>query len=71
MNWKLGSNGAELHYTLDGSEPTVQSPLYTVPVELKQTTTVKAAVFQGNQKIGRTLEREYVNLPPAHHGQIG
>jgi hypothetical protein len=62
---KLGTKleGAELHYTLDGGEPTAQSPLYAAPLALKQTTVVKAAPFHGDEKIGRTLEREYVKLP--------
>jgi N-acetyl-beta-hexosaminidase len=62
---KLGTKleGAELRYTLDGVEPTAQSPLYAAPVSLKQTTVVKAATFRGDQKSGRTLEREYVKLP--------
>jgi len=54
--------GVKLHYTLDGGEPTAQSPVFTAPIELKQTTVVKAAAFLGDQKIGRTLEREYVRL---------
>jgi N-acetyl-beta-hexosaminidase len=53
----------DLRYTLDGSEPTARSPLYTARIGLKQTTVVKAATFRGDQKIGRTLEREYVKLP--------
>lgn len=55
---------AQLHYTLDGSEPTARSPLCTAPLDIKQTTTVKAAAFQRGRMIGRTLEREYVTLDP-------
>jgi endoglucanase len=29
---------AEIRYTTDGSEPTAESPLYTVPLELSKTT---------------------------------
>jgi hypothetical protein len=57
--------GATLHYTLDGSEPTVQSPVYSAPVDIQETTVVKAAIFQGTKKVGATLEREYVRIPPA------
>jgi hypothetical protein len=32
----------EVHYTLDGSEPTEKSPVYTGPLTLHKTTTVKA-----------------------------
>lgn len=40
--------GAEIHYTTDGSEPTAASTLYRDPLTLSVTTTVKAiAVLQG------------------------
>ncbi|MEI6425088.1 MAG: chitobiase/beta-hexosaminidase C-terminal domain-containing protein, partial [Lentisphaerota bacterium] len=38
--------GVEIHYTLDGTDPTPQSPLYTGPVEIKYTTTVKARAYR-------------------------
>ena len=37
--------GAEIHYTLDGSEPTLSSLVYADPLELSATTTVKAKAF--------------------------
>ncbi len=37
---------AEIRYTIDGSEPTAESTLYTAPIRLTQTTTVKAASFK-------------------------
>lgn len=37
-----------IHYTLDGSRPTRNSPVYSEPLVLKRTTTVKAmAVLDG------------------------
>jgi len=38
-------DGAQIRYTLDGSEPTATSPLYTYPLMLTQTTVVKARTF--------------------------
>jgi beta-galactosidase len=35
-----------IHYTLDGSEPTAQSPLYEAPFTLQETTMVKALVLR-------------------------
>jgi hypothetical protein len=63
---ELGSTleGARLRYTLDGSEPTVQSPVCSAPIELSETTVVRAAAFRGADKVGTTLEREYVKIPP-------
>ena len=39
------TEGATIHYTLDGSEPTQKSPEYTGPFQVSETTTVKAAAF--------------------------
>jgi hexosaminidase len=36
---------AAIHYTLDGSDPTVDSPVYTGPLTVASTTTLKAFVF--------------------------
>ena len=37
-----GTANAEIHYTTDGTVPTASSTLYTAPIPLSQTTTVKA-----------------------------
>lgn len=49
---------AEIHYTLDGSEPTASSPAYTEPFTIDgEKVTVKAvAVFKGNLSEPVTLE---------------
>lgn len=36
---------SEIHYTLDGTDPTYSSPLYTAPLTISSTTVVKAACF--------------------------
>ena len=38
-----GEEGAEIRYTTDGSEPTAESRLYTVPLLLSKTTILRAA----------------------------
>ena len=38
--------GAEIRFTLDGSEPTCESTLYTRPFSIVDTTVVKAAAFE-------------------------
>src|SRR5258707_428933 len=37
--------GAPIHYTVDGSEPTAQSPLYSSPIALTNSTFVRARTF--------------------------
>jgi hypothetical protein len=37
---------AEIHYTLDGTDPVVPSPLYTGPFLLERTATIKARAFR-------------------------
>lgn len=45
----------DIHYTLDGTEPTATSPRYTQALTLKKNVTVKAATFAGNEQQGKTL----------------
>ena len=40
-----GLEGAEIHYTLDGSEPNEKSPVYTEPLTLKTTAVLKAIAY--------------------------
>jgi len=34
-----------VHYTIDGSEPTISSPIYTVPISVTDTTVIKSICF--------------------------
>lgn len=45
LTLKSELKGAKIHYTLDDSEPTEQSPLCEGPIKLSDTTTVKARLF--------------------------
>ena len=44
-----GPAGAEIRYTTNGSTPTAQSTLYTEPITLSETTTVKAIAIKDGQ----------------------
>ena len=48
-----------IRYTLDGSEPTVESPLYTEPVQITKSCTIKARSQRGGQMSGRTFEKSF------------
>ena len=43
---------ATMHYTLDGSEPTTNSSVYTEPLSVSSTTTLKAAIFMKDGRHG-------------------
>lgn len=65
MIGKPGVKG-ELRYTIDGGDPTQGSELYTSPLTLKHSTTVKAAIFI--EKDGKSRKfiraRNFVRLRP-------
>ncbi|HEY5553063.1 MAG TPA: alpha-L-fucosidase [Opitutaceae bacterium] len=52
-------------YTLDGTEPTLQSPVYRSPIPLPRGGTVKAAVMTPDGGLGLSETRSAVGLAPA------
>ncbi len=51
--------GGVIHYTDDGSEPKLQSPVYTGRIPLGQSANIKAAVFDGQFKRGRDFSQVF------------
>ena len=47
----------EIRYTTDGSDPGPVSTLYEAPLPLTSTTTVKAAIFDDGEMVGRVNEK--------------
>ena len=62
-----GPAGAEIRYTTDGSQPTAQSTLYTGPLTLTETTTVKAIAIKDGQSSSVT-SRTYSKVEPGGGG---
>ncbi len=51
--------GGKIHYTLDGSEPTPQSPVYTDPFNYKESFVLNAAYFFGDHQFGCVKRSRY------------
>jgi hexosaminidase len=49
----------DMYYTLDGSELTMQSLKYIMPVDVNKSSTLKIALYRGDKKVGYTTERKY------------
>ncbi|MCC5835454.1 MAG: CotH kinase family protein [Opitutales bacterium] len=54
-------NELEIRYTLDGSDPTEKSPLYTEPIPIQQTITVTARSFSGSGARSFAKAEKYIH----------
>lgn len=54
------TEGAEIHYTLDGSDPTISSTLYTEAIVLNETTTIKAIATKEGQDASPVASARFV-----------
>ena len=57
----IGQPGATIYYTLDGSDPTINSPNYSTPISISAPTTLKFAAFDGTT--WETVRIEYYAWP--------
>ena len=48
MTINCSTAGATIHYTLDGTNPTPNSAVYTAPIAISETTTIKAFATMEN-----------------------
>lgn len=57
---ELSAAGAgTIHYTLDGSDPTISSPVYTSAIAIMDSTVLRARVYESGLRPGPTLLRSY------------
>jgi arylsulfatase A-like enzyme len=56
------ATGSLIRYTMDGSDPTADSPVYSTPLSITATTTVKARVSDGT-RLGAITEATYLRIP--------
>lgn len=64
VSLSVSSPRTEIHYTLDGSEPTADSKLYCSPIALSRSTTVKARAFVDGKPNAYVACRRYTFAQP-------
>lgn len=55
--------GTRIHYTLDGVEPTAQSPVYAGPITLTNSARVTARLFASNEVQSAVVASEFRQIP--------
>ncbi len=61
---QTSSNGKTIRYTLDGSDPILNSEVYKNPVSINESVNIKARVFDAEEKLGTTFSQN-INLHKA------
>jgi len=62
---KTDSYRPEIRYTLDGTEPSLDSPTYDGPFEVAEYTTVRAATFKEGKRVSPVSVRSVVHFEKA------
>ncbi len=71
---KLELNSAregQIRYTLDGAAPSEQSPLFSQPLDIDQSTIVRAALFRNGEQVGHGSRRNLTRVDPAQNLALG
>jgi hypothetical protein len=53
------TEGADIYYTLDGTEPTMSSAMYETPLQISETTTIKAIAVDGDDNASTVATATY------------
>jgi len=61
LHVSLSSNSynSEIHFTLDGSSPDINSPVYETPILLSETTNLKACAFRDGKRVSPYTEKSF------------
>lgn len=65
------TEGADIHYTIDGTEPTADSALYTEPIVINEATTVKAIAVKDGMEASSVATAEYTIVTYEPSGFLG
>ncbi len=58
------TEGATIHYTIDGTDPTENSDVYGTPLDISETTTVKAKAWKNGYEASAIASATYtINIP--------
>lgn len=57
------TDGASIHYTTDGTDPTIESTLYQSPFTINQGVTVKARAYSQGGVASTITSKEFVKIP--------
>ncbi len=59
-----GRAGSEIHFTLDGTDPTKESPVYKQPLHIAQTTVLKAREMMPGGTVGKVYTGRFIKQKP-------
>ncbi len=60
IQMKTEVNGLNIHYTLDGTEPTIQSSKYNGPFSISETAQLKARSFNNDKPVGYVSAKKFL-----------
>jgi len=56
---RINSVAGQVHYTMDGSDPTPESPRYDGPLTIRSSATVKAQLYEDGAPISKLMQRRF------------
>jgi hypothetical protein len=62
--------GGAIRYTLDNTDPTITSPLYSAPFPIAQTTTVRAISVAPDASLSTVASAEFFFVPPSFDASL-
>jgi hypothetical protein len=64
------TEGADIYYTLDGSDPDMDSEMYDTPIVVSTTTTIKAVAVDGDDNFSSVSSATYTIVPESNVSNI-